>query len=89
MKKDDDSEHANGETGEPEDSDSLVPNEGVEVVTLADEGGRGVFITCGADVSPADLVEGVLDLLGQVTRAALARPHVERVGDLGFGEDVF
>jgi hypothetical protein len=89
MNKDDDLEHANGETGEPEDSGSLMANGGVEIVTLADEGGRGVYITCGADVSPADLVESVLDLLGQVTRAALARPHAERAGELGLGEDVF
>ncbi|MDQ3817552.1 MAG: hypothetical protein M3362_07675 [Acidobacteriota bacterium] len=89
MKEDDDSEHANGGTGAPEDSDSLESDEGVEIVTLADEGGRGVFITCRAEVSPADLVQGVLDLLGQVTRAALARPHAERAGDLGLGEDVF
>lgn len=61
----------------------------VEVVTVADEGGRGVYLTCGADVSPADLVEAALDLLGQVTRAALARPQVTRAADLGLGEDVF
>jgi hypothetical protein len=65
-------------------------DEGLEVVTLADEKGLGVYVTCSADLSPADLVAGLCDILGRVAEAALERrPGSARAGDLCLGEDVF
>lgn len=63
--------------------------EGVEIVTLADELGHGVYLTCGAETTPEALVEGLCSLLAQVTRAAITRPQVKRAADLGLGDDVF
>jgi len=61
---------------------------GVEIVVVADSQGRGVYVTCGAHVDPVNLVAGLCDLMEQITRAVVARPHVTRAGDLGLGEDV-
>ena len=61
---------------------------GVEIVVVADEQGRGVHLSCVADLSPADLIESALNLIQQVTRAALNNPRATRAGDLGLGEDV-
>jgi hypothetical protein len=54
-----------------------------EVFTLADELDFGVCVSCRADVSPANLVEGLCYVLAQITRAALDRPEIGRVADLG------
>ena len=69
--------------------DADIDNQGVEIFTLADELGHGVYVSCQADVSPIDLLEGICNLLSQVTRAALNHPQVKRAGDLNLGEDVF
>lgn len=71
------------------ESRELGDSAGVEIVTLADEQGRGVYLTCSADLPPQDLVEGLCDLIAQVTRAALSRPSAMRAGELGLGDDVF
>lgn len=83
-----DDEFDSGDGDDP-DRQEVDESRGVEVVTVADEQGRGVYLTCAAQLPPAALVEGLLDLLGQVTRAALARPGATRAGELGLGDDVF
>ncbi len=57
----------------------------VEIVTVSDSAGRGVYVSCGAEVTPADLVAGLCDLIAQVTRAVLADPRATRAGDLELG----
>ncbi|MBA3441475.1 MAG: hypothetical protein H0T92_16575 [Pyrinomonadaceae bacterium] len=79
---------------EPEQENGSTPDEqspagGVEVVVVSDEAGRGIHVTCAADAAPADLVEGLCDLLAQVTRAVVARPRATRAADLGLGNDIF
>ena len=64
------------------------PAAGMEVVVVADEQGRSVHLSCVADLSPVDLIDSALNLIQQVTRAALNNPPAMRVGDLGLGEDV-
>ncbi len=66
----------------------MAAHPGVEVVVNTDEQGRGVNLPCVADVSPADLIESALNLIQQVTKAALNNPTATRVGDLGFGDDI-
>ena len=61
---------------------------GVEIVVVTDEQGRGVNLSCVADISPADLIESALNLIQQVTRAALNNPAATRTGDLGLGDDI-
>lgn len=61
---------------------------GVEIAMVTDEQGRGVNLSCVADVSPADLKESALNLVQQVTRAALNNPQAKRAGDLGLGDDI-
>jgi hypothetical protein len=93
VKADDEDNIENGDNGEVLQADTLEGVEkeadGVELVSVADEGRHGVYVTCMADIAPADLVEGLCNLLTQVTRAVLARPEAKRAGDLGLGEDVF
>jgi hypothetical protein len=89
MDKEDQLDPVNGGNGSTTDEPAPRADNGIEVVTLSDGLGKGVYVTCGAEVSPADLVEGLCDLLAQVTRAALTRPAATRAGDLGLGEDVF
>ena len=89
MSQNDDQDQAGKGNGSARDEEPLGVAEGVEVVTLADESGRGVYLTCAADLSTTDLVEGLCELVAQVTRAALARPEAKRAGDLGLGDDVF
>ena len=74
-----------GEVDEPSEE---KPAAGIEVVVVADEQGRGVHLSCVADLSPADLIESALNLIQQVTRAALNNPTATRAGDLGLGADV-
>jgi len=74
-------------------SDGDEPSEptssaGVQIVVVTDEYGRGVNLSCVADVSPADLIESALNLVQQVTRAALNNPAATRAADLGLGEDI-
>lgn len=66
---------------------SQAEGPGVEIVVITDEQGRGVNLSCVADVSPADLIESALNLVQQITRAALDRPTATRAGDLGLGDD--
>jgi hypothetical protein len=75
------------ENGSTQDVRSLAG--GVEVVVVSDEAGHGIHVTCAADAAPADLVEGVCNLLAQITRAVVARPRATRAADLGLGDDVF
>ena len=75
------------ENGSPQDEQS--PAGGVEIVVVSDEAGKGIYVSCGANVAPADLVEGVCNLLAQITRAVVARPQATRAADLGLGDDVF
>jgi hypothetical protein len=70
------------------DADDVAASPGVEIVVITDEQGRGVNLSCVADVSPSDMIESALNLIQQVTRAALRNPTAKRVGDLGLGEDV-
>lgn len=63
-------------------------SKGVEIVVVTDEQGRGVNLSCVADVTPADLIESALNLVQQVTRAALNNPTATRAGELGLGDDV-
>ncbi|MBA3765851.1 MAG: hypothetical protein H0W99_02465 [Acidobacteria bacterium] len=73
---------------ESDDGDADVASSpGVEVVVITDEQGRGVNLSCVADVSPADLIESALNLIQQVTRAALRNPSAKSAGDLGLGDD--
>lgn len=58
---------------------------GVEIVTVSDSAGRGVYVSCGAEVAPADLVAGLCELIAQVTEAVLADPQATRAGDLELG----
>lgn len=62
-----------------------MKTKGVEIVTVSDSAGRGVYVSCGADVAPGDLVAGLCDLIAQVTKAALADPRADRAGDLELG----
>lgn len=89
MSKGNGTDRPDGDSDAADESRSLGGGVGVEIVTLADEQGRGVYLTCSADLTPQELVEGLCDLLTQVTRAALSRSHAERAGDLRLGEDVF
>jgi hypothetical protein len=75
-------------TRQPADEQADTAVDGVEIVVITDEQGRGVQLACAADLSPADLVESALNLIQQVTRAALNNPTAARAGDLGLGEDV-
>jgi hypothetical protein len=59
-----------------------MPEQGVEIITAVDSTGRGVYVSCAADTTPADMVAGLCDLLAQVTAAALATPEAQRAGDL-------
>ena len=89
MGKEDQPDPMNGGNGSTTDEPAPKSDNGIEVVTLSDGLGKGVYVTCAAVVPPADLVEGLCDLLSQVTRAALARPGATRAGDLGLGDDIF
>ena len=71
-----------------EPSEERAPSAGIQIVVVTDEYGRGVNLSCVADVSPADLVESALNLVQQVTRAALKNPAATRAADLGLGEDI-
>jgi hypothetical protein len=73
---------------EDEDVINAGESEGVEIFTLSDELGKGVYVSCKADTSPADLIEGLCNLLSQITRSALESPKVTRAGDLGLGDDL-
>lgn len=75
------------ELSEMESAGDVDASPGVEIVVITDEQGRGVNLSCVADVSPADLIESALNLIQQVTRAALRNPTVKRAGDLGLGDD--
>lgn len=57
------------------------PAAGMEVVVVADAQGRGVQLSCVADLSPADLIDSALHLIQQVTRAALnnRRSHAQAI----------
>ena len=59
--------------------------DGMEIVTVCDSAGRGVYVSCGAEVAPVDLVAGLCELLAQVTRAVLANSRATRAGDLELG----
>jgi hypothetical protein len=69
------------------DAGDVAASPGVEIVVITDEQGRGVNLSCVADVAPADLIESALNLIQQVTRAALNNPSAKRAGDLGLGDD--
>ncbi len=86
MMKDEVIDLAEMESG-ADDADDVAASPGVEIVVITDEQGRGVNLSCMADVSPADLIESALNLIQQVTRAALRNPTVKRAGDLGLGDD--
>ena len=75
------------ELSEMETSDDVAASPGVEIVVITDEQGRGINLSCVADTKPADLIESALNLIQQVTRAALNNPTARRVGDLGLGDD--
>ena len=75
------------ENGSAQDEPS--PTGGVEMVVVSDEAGKGIYVSCAAGIAPADLVEGVCNLLAQITRAVVARPQATRAADLGLGDDVF
>ncbi len=76
------------EVGDRDEQSKSTASAGVEIVVVTDEQGRGVNLSCVADISPAGLVESALNLIQQVTRAALSNPAATRAGDLGLGEDV-
>ena len=59
------------------------------MVVVSDEAGKGIYVSCAAGIAPVDLVEGVCNLLAQITRAVVARPQATRAADLGLGDDVF
>lgn len=66
-------------------AENSTRGDGVEIVTVSDSAGRGVYVSCGAEVAPVDLVAGLCELLAQVTRAVLADPRATRAGDLELG----
>jgi hypothetical protein len=80
---------SNGGNGAGQDEQAAESQEGVELVTVQDENGKGIYLSCAAETSPQDLVDGLCALLSQVMRAVVARPQAKRVGDLGLGDDVF
>ena len=67
--------------------DGDIDGDEVEIITVADSEGRGVFVSCGVNLTPGDLVAGLCDLIAQVTHAALAHPQATRAGDLDLGDD--
>ena len=67
--------------------DEDIEADEVEIITVADSKGRGVFVSCGVNLAPGDLVAGLCDLIAQVTQAALAHPKATRAGDLDLGDD--
>lgn len=67
--------------------DGDIEGDEVEIITVADGGGRGVFVSCGVNLTPGDLVAGLCDLIAQVTQAALDHPQATRAGDLDLGDD--
>ncbi len=69
--------------------DGDAEREGVEIVSVVDSEGRGVYVSCRADLTPGDMVAGLCDLIAQVTRAVLANPQATRAGDIGLNDDVF
>ncbi len=72
---------------EDEDVINASKGEGVEIFTLSDELGKGVYVSCKADTTPANLIEGLCNLLSQITRSALESPTIKRAADLGLGDD--
>ncbi len=84
MSTDEDPDQSNGGNGES----GPATDQGIEIFTVADDLGYGVYVPCKADVPPANLIEGVCNLLAQITRAAINRSQATRAGDLGLGEDV-
>ena len=73
------SDEFNGDNGDPS-------SDGVEMVVVSDESGRGVFVSCGAQLAPADLVAGLCEIISQVTKAVIERPHISHAGDLNLGD---
>ncbi|MBA3438578.1 MAG: hypothetical protein H0T92_01750 [Pyrinomonadaceae bacterium] len=67
--------------------DGDIEGDEVEIITVADDGGRGVFVSCGVDLRPGDLVAGLCDLIAKVTQAALDHPRATRAGELELGDD--
>ena len=55
---------------------------------MADEQGQSVHLSCVADLSPMDSIDSALNLIQQVTRAALNISPAMCIGDLGLGEHV-
>ena len=62
---------------------------GVEIVSVVDSGGLGMYVSCHADIATGDMVAGLCDLIAQVTRAVLANPQATRAGDIGLDDGVF
>lgn len=77
-----------GEVDATEERPADKSSAGVEIVVITDEQGRGVNLSCVADVSPADLIESALNLVQQVASAMRRNPTAKRAGDLGLGDDV-
>lgn len=73
--------------GDESSAEGAIPP-GIEIVVVSDEQGRGVHLTCAAGTSPADLIESALNIIQQVTRAALNNPGAASAGELELGEDI-
>jgi hypothetical protein len=72
--------------GGDEPSDS-IPSASVEILVIRDEQGPVVNLSYVADTGPADLIESALNLIQQVTMAALNNPTSMRAGQLRLGDD--
>ena len=86
--EDDEFAAGNGQANADEDAGAGAGAEGIEIVSVADEGGHGVYLSCAAQVRSEDLLSGLCDLVQQVTRAMVANPGAERAGELGLGDEL-
>ena len=94
MTEDDDFSNGNGASSDGEsvdrdDKDKEPVADGVEIFSVSDDLGLGVYVSCAADTTPADLVAGLCGLISQITQASLLHPEITRAGDLPLGDDAF
>ncbi len=81
----DDSASSDGES--VQGGDKELAADGVEIFSVSDDLGLGVYVSCAADTAPTDLVAGLCKLISQITEASLLHPEITRAGDLPLGND--
>ncbi len=86
MIEDDDLDDSASSHGESFDGgDKKAAADGVEIFSVSDDLGLGVYVSCAADTAPTDLVAGLCKLISQITEASLLHPEIKRAGDLPLG----